>query len=198
VVVVRGDLPDAVAFPGGKIIVWTGLLRYLGSARPAGPPENQLAVALGHEVVHALARHAAKRIDKEVRQAYALAMQGKDLSDAGADPAAAAALMAAMGVHYEGTVVLPFTSEQESEADHHGLLITARAGYEPAEAVRFWEQIKQRNQGRTPPEFFTKHPDYDMRIEQLKGWMAEARQHYRSPAATLSLASGADGCSNSG
>jgi predicted Zn-dependent protease len=172
---------DAVAFPGGKIVVWTGLLRK--DARLGVPVEERVAVVLGHEIVHALARHAAQRIDAEMQEALLLAKSGKDLSDGGLNPAATAALMTAIGVEYEGAVMRPFSATQESEADHAGLLITARAGYDPQNAVVFWEQIKQLNGGKQPPEFLTMHPSYDTRISQLNGWMAEAQQYYQAAAA---------------
>lgn len=179
VVLAQDDRVDAVAFPGGKIVVWTGLLQRPDS-RLSVPVEERLAVVLGHEMVHALARHAAQRVDKELQEALALAMTGKDLSDGGMNPAATAALMAAMGVQYEAAAVRPFTGAQESEADHLGLLITARAGYDPEIAVTFWKQINRLSGGTHAPELLSMHPAYETRISQMKGWMAEAQQHYRA------------------
>jgi len=176
VAVVQSPQVNAVALPGGKIIVYTGLLQ----RRPDLPPvEQRLAVALGHEMVHALARHAAQRIDKELQTALELAVTGKELSDAKLDPAATAGLMTAMGITYEGAVMRPFTAEQESEADHVGLLITAQAGFEPRAAVTFWEQMSKLSHGKKPIELLTMHPSYDVRIAQLKGWMDDAETQYQ-------------------
>lgn len=182
VVLATDDRVDAVAFPGGKILIWTGLLRR-PDTRLTVPVEERLAVVLGHEMVHALARHAAQRIDKELQQALALAMTGKDLSDGGMNPGATAALMTAMGVQYEAAEIRPFTGAQESDADHLGLLITARAGYDPEIAVTFWEQINTLSGGKHAPELLSMHPAYETRISQMKGWMAEAQQHYRAATA---------------
>jgi predicted Zn-dependent protease len=194
VVVVKEDQAlDAVAFPGGKIIVRSGLLRQDRRSPLTGSAENRLAVALGHEVVHALARHMAQRVDKELQQALVLAMTGKQLSELKLDPAATAGLMAAMGAQYEGAVIRPFTGEQELEADHQGLLITARAGYDPKTAVEFWEQIQRLSNGKQPLEILSLHPSYDTRIGQLKSWMAEARHYYQAAAATRSQSTGERG-----
>jgi len=99
------------------------------------------------------------------------------------NPAATAALMTAMGVQYEAAEVRPFTGAQESEADHFGLLITARAGYDPEIAVTFWEQINKLSGGRHAPELLSMHPTYETRINQMKVWMAEAQQQYRAATA---------------
>lgn len=186
IVVVKGDSPDAMAFPGGKVIVQSALLQTQRTGALKLPPEQRLAVVLGHELVHPLAGHMAQRIDKELREALALAMEGKGLADARLDPATTATLMTAMGVEYEANVIRPFTSKQESEADHKGLLLTAQAGYDPKVAVVFWQQIQQLAHGAEPVEILTLHPSYDTRIGQLNDWMAEARQLYLPTAATTS------------
>ena len=185
IVIVKDDkLVHAAAFPGGKIIVWSGLLKEPTKGGLTVPVEKRLAVALGHEVVHVLERHFTQRIDKEVRTALELSMTGKGLSEQGMDPATTAALMAAMGVSYEGAVVRPFTAEQELEADRLGLMLTARAGYDPQSAVDFWTQINTLTGGKQEMEILTMHPSYETRISQLNDWMAEAREHFQPAQAS--------------
>jgi hypothetical protein len=166
--VIKDGCDNAVAFPGGKIVVCEGLLV---STRES---DDDLAVALGHEMSHALARHVAERISADVRREIALSMTGKQLSEKGLSPAAVTGLMVAFGLAHERVVMQPFARQQESDADHEGLLLAARAGYDPQEAVAFWTQRKSRNPGGITPIIFAYHPTDDTRIRQLQGWMPEA------------------------
>lgn len=172
---------NAFALPGGKIAVYTGIFSVAKN-------EAGLAAIMGHEVVHALARHGAERMSQGQ-----LAQMGVTVSDLliGANvsnPATAQLMMAALGLGVHVGVMLPFSRSHESEADYVGLLLAAQAGYDPQEAVRVWERMKQLTKGQ-PPEFLSTHPGHETRIKHLQEWMPEAVRYYRPqpsmPAADL-------------
>ena len=138
-----------------------------------------LAAIMGHEVVHALARHGAERMSHGLvtqagLTAAAIALQTQGLGAVGGQ-----AMMAALGLGAQVGVVLPFSRAHESEADYIGLLLAAEAGYDPQEAVRVWQRMKQASEGQ-PPEFLSTHPGHDTRIQQLQDWMPEALTRYRN------------------
>lgn len=168
------ESPEANAFclPGGKVGVYTGLL-------PITKDEAGLATVLGHEVAHAVARHGAERLSHEwLRQ-----MGGQVLAVgvAGADPRAQQLALLAYGVGTEVGAILPYSRLQESEADRLGLLYMARAGYDPREAVRFWQRFAEYNRqhgGARVPVWLRTHPLDETRIRQLEQWMPEALAEY--------------------
>ena len=162
---------DAFAVPGGKIGVYTGIFRVADS-------EDKLAVVLGHEAVHALARHAAERMKKELHGFLVISARRDQLKKEGLNREATACVMAAMGIQYEVEEVLPFKREHELEADHEGLLLMARAGYNPCEAIDFWERMKEELGERKVPKFLSTHPSYKKRIRQLKRSMPKALEYY--------------------
>jgi predicted Zn-dependent protease len=165
--VVEKDEANAFALPGGKVAVYTGILKY--TQTDAG-----LAVVMGHEVAHALARHGAERMS---RSSAANAVIGLGAAVAGIqDPALMQVISAAYGVSVE----LPFGRGQESEADHIGLILMAQAGYDPREAVPFWQRMSAGAGGSGPPEFLSTHPSGETRVRQLQEWMPEALAAYRS------------------
>lgn len=162
---------NAFALPGGKIAVYTGIF-------PIAKNEAGLAAILGHEVVHALARHGGERMSQGVLTQVGLQAVNLALATKGADPAVAQATMAALGAGANLGILLPFSRAHESEADYIGLLLAAQAGYDPREAVRVWERMEQAFQGQ-PAEFLSTHPSHGTRIKQLQGWMDEALSRYR-------------------
>lgn len=165
---------DAFALPGGKIGVYTGLFKVVQDN------DAKLGVVLGHEVVHALARHANDRMDQELKRAILLAATGHGLRKEGLSPELTIGVMVAMGVAYEGAVINPFIRKHESVADQKGLRIMARAGYDPKVAVDFWARLKEKDAAGVNAEgFFSNHPSYDTRIAQLKKWMPQAVKYYR-------------------
>jgi predicted Zn-dependent protease len=168
------DDPDinAVAVPGGKVIVNTGLTRF------AKGKSDVLAVALAHEVVHALARDPATRISKGLRDELVTAFAGVDLANHGLSPEATAGVMAAMGLAYYGADVVPFAREQEVKADHVGLLLMGYAKYDPQAAIKFWKDRMTHTTSRTPG-FLQMHPTDETRISQLQEWMPQAVQLFR-------------------
>jgi predicted Zn-dependent protease len=161
---------NAWCMPGGKIVVYTGLL-------PITQNEAALAVVLGHEITHALAHHGNERMSQGALQQ----LGGVALQTALANKSAAAQniFMSAYGVGSNVGVLLPFSRNQESEADHYGLIFTAMAGYNPQEAIPLWERMKAASGGSAPPEILSTHPSDDTRIAKLKELMPEAMQYYK-------------------
>lgn len=167
---------NAWCMPGGKIAVYTGLL-------PISRDEAGLAVVMGHEVAHALAKHGNERMS----QALLVQMGGVALAVALSEkPAETQALfMAAFGVGTTVGVMLPFSRRHEYEADRIGLTLMAKAGYDPRAAVGLWQRMKKAGKGKRPPKFLSTHPAPDSRIEAIKGFIPEALRHYNSANDTL-------------
>jgi predicted Zn-dependent protease len=164
--VIDKEVANAFALPGGKVAVYTGILKYTQT-------EAGLAVVMGHEVAHALARHGGERMSRTVLAQLGLTA-GQVLLGIN-DPAVLQGIGLAYGIFGE----LPFSRSQESEADRIGLILMARAGYDPREAVPFWERMAAGKGDGGPPEFLSTHPSGETRIAQLREWMPEALQHYR-------------------
>jgi predicted Zn-dependent protease len=160
---------NAWCMPGGKVVVYTGIL-------PLTKTEAGLAVVLGHEIAHAVAKHGSERMS----QALLTQLGGVALSQAIKDkPDLTQNLfMAAFGVGAQVGILLPFSRTQESEADHLGLIFMAIAGYDPHEAVNFWQRMVDLQKGKAPPEFLSDHPSDQSRIEDIKKEMAEAMGYY--------------------
>lgn len=165
---VDNDLVNAWCMPGGKVVVYTGIL-------PVTKNETGLAVVMGHEIAHAIAEHGNERMSQElIRQAggVALSVALKDNPEQ-----TRAYWMAAYGLGAEVGVMLPFSRLHESEADHLGLIFMAMAGYDPQEAPKFWERMAKQG-GQKPPEFLSTHPSDETRIDNLNSWMPEAMKYY--------------------
>jgi predicted Zn-dependent protease len=173
---------NAFALPGGKIAVYTGIF-------PVAKSEAGLAAVMGHEVVHALARHGAERMSQGQLASATLQVIGAAIGVSGGSAALSQAAMAALGAGAQVGVLLPFSRSHESEADYIGILLAADAGYDPRESVHLWERMEQLSGGGAPAEFLSTHPGHDTRIEQLKKWMPEALAIYQTktpvPAAAL-------------
>ncbi|GKS57371.1 peptidase M48 [Nitrospira sp.] len=164
---------NAFALPGGKIAVYTGIF-------PAAKNEAGLAAIMGHEVVHALARHGGERMSQNVLTQGLLFVANVGMAIVGLDPIATQGAMTALGAGAQFGVLLPFSRKHESEADYIGLLLAADAGYDPREAVHVWERMTQFSSGSGPPEFLSTHPGHETRIQQLQEWMPEALKLYPS------------------
>jgi predicted Zn-dependent protease len=164
---------NAFCLPGGKVGVYTGIL-------PITKNEAGLATVIGHEVAHAVARHGAERIS------YALLLQtGGQLANAylgGDNPETQTAVAAAYGIGTQLAVSLPHSRTQESEADYIGLLYMARAGYDPREAVKFWERFAAYNRkaGGEDLWFLRTHPLDEKRIADLKALLPRAEREYQA------------------
>jgi metalloendopeptidase OMA1, mitochondrial len=163
---------NAFALPGGKIAVYTGIF-------PVAKSEAGLAAVMGHEVVHALARHGAERMSQGQAANIGLQVVGAAIGLSGGNPMLGQATMAALGVGTQVGVLLPFSRKHESEADYIGILLAADAGYDPRESVALWERMAQMSGGGGPAEFLSTHPGHGTRIDQLKEWMPEAMAIYQ-------------------
>jgi predicted Zn-dependent protease len=177
VTVIKDDkTANAFALPGGKIAVYTGIF-------PVARTEAGLAAVMGHEVVHALARHGAERMSQGQLTNAALEVAGAAIGAGSNNSLLGQATMAALGVGAQVGVLLPFSRKHESEADYVGILMAADAGYDPRESVGLWERMAQLSSGGQA-EFLSTHPSHGTRIDQLKAWMPEAMGIYqkRTPA----------------
>lgn len=174
VTVIKDDQTmNAFALPGGKIAVYTGIF-------PAAKTEAGLAAVMGHEVVHALARHGGERMSQNTLAQTTLQAIGIALGVSGANPVVSQGAMAALGVGAQVGVLLPFSRKHESEADYVGVLLAADAGYDPREAIELWTRMGAMSGGKSASEFMSTHPSHETRIEQLEEWMAEAMPIYQS------------------
>ena len=161
---------NAFALPGGKVAVYTGIL-------PVTKDDAGLATVLGHEVAHAVARHGGERVSQGLLVQVGLATAQAAMAKG--DPRTVQLVTGLLGAGAAVGVVLPFSRAQESEADHLGLIYMAKAGYNPREAIPFWQRMEQAARGRpTPPEFLSTHPSHGTRIRQIEQWIPEALQHY--------------------
>jgi predicted Zn-dependent protease len=165
-VVLARDEPNAFALPGGRVGVYTGMLKVAAN-------EAQLATVLGHEVGHVVARHAAQRILAEHALAMALRLAASllDYSDVPVPPDLVVALGA--GIADLG-VIRPFSRRQELEADRLGVGYMAGAGYDAAQSIAFWQRMARLDAGRAPPAFLSTHPSSAARIEQLRALVPAA------------------------
>lgn len=171
VTVIKDDkTPNAFALPGGKIAVYTGIF-------PFAKNEAGLAAVMGHEVVHALARHGAERMSQGQLAQGGMVLAGVLLGASGTDPLASRAMMQALGLGAQVGVLLPFSRKHESEADYIGLLMAAQAGYDPQESVHLWERMESAG-GGAQPEFLSTHPGHGTRIKDLEAAMPEAMTLY--------------------
>jgi predicted Zn-dependent protease len=165
---VQSDQVNAFCLPGGKIVVYTGIL-------PVAQDAAGLATVLGHEIAHATARHGAQRVFRS--QLAQTALMGAAASMSDMDYQKRNTLMALLGAGAQYGVLLPFSRDQESEADEIGLLYMARAGYDPRESIKFWERMGETG-GQQPAEFMSTHPSNGTRIERLKAFMPRAMAEY--------------------
>lgn len=166
--VVRSAQVNAFCLPGGKIVVYTGIL-------PVANSEPSLATVLGHEMAHATSRHGAQRVFEQNLTQTAMVGLAGSFSDM--DYEKQRAIMGALGAGAQYGVLMPFSRKHESEADHIGLLYMARAGYDPRESINFWRRMEE-SSGSQPPQFLSDHPSHGIRIQQLQGWMPQAMEEY--------------------
>ncbi len=161
---VESDDVNAWCMPGGKVVVYTGIL-------PLTRDETGLAVVMGHEVAHAVASHGAERVS----QGLLVEFGGTALSAAlSQQPAATRELwMTAFGVGTQVGVMLPYSRTHETEADRLGLIFMAMAGYDPRAAVDFWTRMSQAG-GAGQPEIISTHPSDQTRIRNIENFMPEA------------------------
>jgi len=161
---VQDKQANAWCMPGGKIVVYTGIL-------PITKSEAGLAAVMGHEVAHALANHGQQRMSAGQLQALGAVAGNIAFMD---DPQNQAIFNTAYGVGSDIGVMKPFSRGHESEADKIGLTLMAIAGYDPMESVRLWERMSKQS-GQAPPEILSTHPSNETRIANIKSWVPEAK-----------------------
>ena len=161
---------NAWCMPGGKIVVYTGLL-------PITQNEAALAAVMGHEVSHAIFNHGNERMSQGLIQQGL----GTALSVAVANKPAATQniFLTAFGLGSQVGVLLPFSRKHELEADRYGLIWTAMAGYNPREAIALWDRMEAASSGQKPPEFLSSHPSEGHRKQQLEKYMPDAMKYYK-------------------
>lgn len=173
VVVFKDKTANAFALPGGKIGVHTGLLKVAKN-------QDQLAAVIGHEVGHVIAKHGNERVSQQ----FAV-QQGMNLVQAlsNVQSPTGQLLMQALGLGAQVGVILPFSRIHESEADLMGLTFMAKAGFNPEESVRLWQNMSSGG-GQQPPEFLSTHPSHQTRIADLNKAMPEAKRLYQQAQAS--------------
>lgn len=170
VVVFASEQANAFALPGGKIGVYEGMFEVAEN-------EDQLATVVAHEIAHVQENHSEERVNSQV--ATQGAVQGAAvLADVSGVPYADL-VAGVLGAGAQYGVLLPYSRNQELEADHVGLQLMAEAGYDPREAVDFWQQMQQQG-GESPPAFLSTHPAPGSRIDELEARMPEALETYRA------------------
>jgi predicted Zn-dependent protease len=167
---IESEEVNAWCMPGGKVVVYTGLL-------PIAKDDTGLAVVMGHEIAHAIAKHGAERMS----QLLLIQMGGIALSEAmKKKPEQTRQLwMTAFGLGAQLGAILPYSRLHESEADYLGLVFMAMAGYDPHNAVDFWQRMAQKSGGQKPPEFLSTHPSDQTRIKKIQEEIPKAMQYYR-------------------
>ena len=176
---VQDNQVNAWCMPGGLICVYEGLL-------PVTQNEASLAIVLGHEIAHAVARHSAEQMSTQIKQQYGLQI-GTAVAGAmgmGTNTQSIVQAIVAQGFNFKN---LKYSRNHESEADHMGLIFAAMAGYDPQVAVNFWQRMAANSSSQTA-EFLSDHPSDATRIRQIQEWMPEALQYYNAQQKAASKA----------
>ncbi len=159
---------NAFCMPGGKIVVYEGLMPLVGS-------DDELAVVLGHEVAHAVAKHSNERMSQQLMAQYGAAILGQAVSNKSTAVQSLANTVYGVGAQYG--VMLPFSRKHESEADYMGLVFMTMAGYNPDVAVGFWQKMSAGKSGTTP-EFMSTHPSDATRIADIEQALPDIKSKY--------------------
>ena len=160
---------NAFAMPGGKVVVYSGLL-------PVTQTEDALAVVIGHEIAHVIAQHSNERISQQVALQYGGAIAGGLL---GNSETAQQIGNTVFGIGAQYGVMMPYARKQELESDEIGVIIMAIAGYDPRVAIPFWQRMAQASSGAQVPEVLSTHPADNRRIDRLNEIMPTALQYYK-------------------
>ncbi len=166
---------NAWCMPGGLIVVYEGIL-------PVTQDEASLAIVLGHEIAHAVARHSAEQMSTQMKQQQGLQIGAAvaGMLGMGTNTTSLIGAVVANGFNFKN---LSYSRSHESEADHMGLIFAAMAGYDPQTAVTFWQRMAAQSSNKTS-EFLSDHPSDETRIRQIQNWMPEALQYYKKGGAT--------------
>lgn len=168
--VFKSEQINAFALPGGNIGVYSGIL-------PVTQNAAQLATVLGHEVGHVIAGHPDERMSEQFATQGGLSVLSAFLG--GASGGGSRAIMSALGVGAQVGILLPFSRAQESEADLIGLELMARAGFDPRQSVKLWQNMTEASKGKEPNKFLSTHPSNHNRIQALQAHMDQAMQLYK-------------------
>jgi predicted Zn-dependent protease len=160
---------NAFCMPGGKIVVYEGIMKYISS-------DDELAAVMGHEVAHAVAKHANERMSQQLMTQYGAAVLGTAISGTSQAVQSIAGTVYGLGAQYG--VMLPYSRKHEYEADHMGLIFMAIAGYDPQSAIAFWQKMAQGKSGGTP-EIMSTHPSDANRIAELQKYLPDAMKYYK-------------------
>lgn len=172
---VQEEAANAFCMPGGKIVVYEGLL-------PITQNESALAVVLGHEIAHAVARHSQEQLSTQKKQKIGAGILGAVLGVAGVGDGLSQLAQTGFGLGAKFSS-LKYSRDNESEADHIGLVFAAMAGYDPNEAVTFWQRMASSSSSNTPA-FLSDHPSDEKRIKDIQQWLPEAQKYYTSAKKT--------------
>ena len=165
---VKSDDVNAWCMPGGKIVVYEGIMNLVSS-------DDELAVVIGHEVAHAVAKHSNERMSQQVLAQYGASAIGIFTSGKSAATQQSAQQVYGLGAQYG--VMQPFSRKHESEADKMGLVLMTIAGYNPDVAVTFWQKMAATS-SQEPPEFMSSHPSHATRIADIQKWLPEVKKQY--------------------
>ncbi len=168
---VQSDELNAFCMPGGKIVVYEGLMKIVGS-------DDELAVVLGHEVAHAVAKHSNERMSQQVLAQYGSSILGAVVAGQSAVTQTVASQVYGLGAQYG--VMLPFSRKHESEADYMGLILMSMAGYNPDVAVTFWQKMAS-NSSASVPEIMSSHPSDAKRIADIQKNLPKVKADYYKP-----------------
>ena len=171
---------NAWCMPGGLICVYEGIL-------PLTQDEPSLAIVLGHEIAHAVARHSAEQMSTQIKQQYGMQIGAAVLGGmgVGSNTSSVIQAIAAQGFNFKN---LSYSRSHESEADHMGLIFAAMAGYDPQVAVAFWQRMAAASNNQRS-EFLSDHPSDATRIKQIQGWMPEALKYYKGAGTSTTKSS---------
>lgn len=167
---IKKDMINAWAMPGGKVAFYTGIL-------PVAKNDNGIATIMGHEVAHALSNHGQQRMSAAQIQQTVGAVGAVAIGDD--NEKEQQIFNVAYGLGSQLGVMLPFSRKHETEADKIGLTIMAIAGYDPSNAYKLWQRMSEASGGKAPPEFLSTHPSNETRIQNLKEWSSDAKQKAR-------------------
>ncbi len=179
---VQDKQANAWCMPGGLIVVYEGIL-------PITQDESSLAIVLGHEIAHAVARHSAEQMSTQMKQQQGLQIGAAvaGMLGMGTNTSSLISAVVANGFNFKN---LSYSRNHESEADHMGLIFAALAGYDPQTAITFWQRMAA-NSTNKQSEFLSSHPSDETRIRQIQGWMPEALQYYKKGGATTTTSTSA-------
>lgn len=163
---------NAFCLPGGKVFVYTGMLDLVGDS------DDELAAVMGHEIAHAIANHSGERASQSALSNVGTSIVGKAASTYLGTGVGGLAESATSAVSQLG-LLLPFSRKHESEADHIGVILAAKAGYDPRAAVSLWQKMNKASGGKEGPAFLSTHPLSSQRIKDLEQLMPEAMTHYK-------------------